>query len=544
MIKKNRPVQTGSYFFYICNNNTSNLFSVMRILPKTIWAPILSGLAIACVSPEPEKLPAGLSVDENVVEVEADNALISDPFSGETLTVTDTVMVSSSRSWTVSIVTDDGGDWVRTGVKQRINASGSEETVPLVFAFDRYRGHAPRTATAYIYAAELDAPLAISLTQKAFTPVLELEAYTSATGVSAQGGECCVIIRSNTSWTASIDNALSTAAPDLSMTAGQDSKAVYVAFQPNIDDERAKIATLVVKAADCAPVSMEIFQSQSERFFYLESEVPSVIEPYEDKILIPLRSNGPWTAELKECTFSGAVLEPSAGSNALNGFQFTADHGADPDAGVKSATILIRRNGMEDITVSFSQVGSIHLSFCEFNPEYEFTGRFNDAATPYTPYKAKPYPFSSPDDVPRSFSVGTFAGEPVDFVTKKGDFVFTMFGQDCGVWKELESFGWLIGKTKDDYVLFPAVEGRRLSKMYYEATCRAVTPYTVRTEDGSAVIKGGEYSVTKMVVPVEGNHHDMHVHSFPSTQPGERYRLNLEETFRMISIKDLCLIYE
>ena len=516
----------------------------MKILPRLIWTPLFAGAVLACTSLEPEKLAASISVDESVLAVEADNALISDPFSGETLSVTDTVQVSSSRSWTVSVVTDDGGDWVRPNLQQRINASGSMETVPLVFTFDRYRGHAPRTATAYLYAAEVDAPLAISLTQKAFAPVLEMEAYTSSTGVSALGGECCVIIRSNTSWTASIDNTLSTATPDLSMTAGQDSKAVYVIFQTNVDDERAQTATLVVKAPDCTPVSLEIIQSQSERFFRLESEVPAVIEPYEEKVLIPLRSNGPWTAELKDCTFSGAALEPSAGSNALNGFYFTSDHGADPDAGVKSATILIHRNGMEDITVSFTQTGSIHLSFCEFNPEYEFTGRYNDTSTPYTPYMAKPYPFSSPDDVPRSFSVGTLAGEPVDFVTKKGDFVFTMFGQDCGIWKELESFGWLIGKTKDDYVLFPVVEGKRLSKMYYEASCRTATPYTVRTEDGSAVIKGGEYSKTKVVVPIEGNHHDMHVHSFPSTQPGERYRLNLEETFRMISIKDLCLVYE
>jgi hypothetical protein len=516
----------------------------MKILPRFIWTPLFAGVVLACTSQEPEKLPASISVDENAITVEADNALISDPFSGETLMITDTVHVSSTRSWTVSIVTDDGGDWVRADIKQRINATGNKETVPLVFTFDRYRGHTPRTATAYLYAAEVDAPLAIPLTQNAFAPVLEVEAATSSNGVPAQGGECCVIIRSNTSWTASIDNALSTTAPDLSMTAGQDSKAIYVIFQTNIDDERAKTATLVVKAPDCTPVSMEIIQSQSERFFRLESKVPSVIEPYEDKVLIPLRSNGPWTAELKDCTFAGAALEPSAGSNALNGFYFTSDHGADPDVGTKSATILIHRSGMEDISVSFSQIGSIHLSFCEYNPEYEFTGRYNDSSTPYTPYMAKPYPFSSPDDVPRSMSAGTLAGEPVDFVTKNGDYVFTMFGQDCGIWKELESFGWLVGKTKDDYVLFPAVEGKRLSKMYYEATCRAATPYTVRNEDGSAIIEGGEYTTTKVVMPIEGNHHDMHVHTFPSTQPGERYRLNLEETFRMISIKDLCLVYE
>lgn len=516
----------------------------MRIMPKTIWIPLFAAALYACTAPEPEKLPAGISADASAIVAEPDNALVSDPFSGETLPVTDTLMISSTRSWTVSIVTNDGGDWVRTNISERINASGRSESVPLVFTFDRYRGHADRTATAYLYASGVNTPLEIPLTQKAFAPVLEVKAYSPAVGVSAEGGDCCVIIRSNTNWTASIDAEVSTVTPDLSMVAGQDSKAVFVSFQANIDDERAKTATLVVKAQDCTPVSLEIIQNQSERFFYLDGEIPSEIPPYEDNVLIPLRSNGPWTAELVENTFANAEIIPSAGSNSLNGFYFTSDHGADPEVLEKKATILIKRAGMEDIKVSFTQRGSIHLSFCEFDPEYEFTGRLNDSSTPYTPYKAKTYPFSSPTEVPRSMQSGTFAGEPLDCVTKKGGFVFTMFGGDCGVWRELESFGWLVGKIKDDYVIFPAVEGKRLATMYYEASCRVMTPYTVRTEDGSSIIDGGEYTQTRQVVPIDSNHHDMHVHNFPSTVPGERYRLNLEETFRMISIKDLCLVYE
>ncbi len=516
----------------------------MKITSKTVLFLLIAATLFACTAQEPYKLPAAISADASEIVAEPDNALISDPFAEETLPVVDTLMVTGTRSWRVSIITDDGGNWVKTNIVERINATGRSETVPLVFTFDRYRGHADRTATAYLYASGLDAPLTIPLTQKSYAPVLELAAYTPTVGIPADGGECCVIIRSNTTWTASIDEGASTVSPDLSMIAGQDSKAVYVSFQANIDDEKARTATLVVKAQDCAPVSLEIIQNQSERFFYLDGEIPAEIPPYEEKILIPLRSNGPWTAELVDCTFENAVIEPAAGSNTLNGFYFTADHGADPEVLEKRATILIKRAGMEDITVSFTQHGSIHLSFCEFDPEYEFTGRLNDSSTPYTPYKAKAYPFSSPTEVPRSMQAATFAGEPLDCVTKNGGYVFTMYGGDCGVWRELESFGWLIGKIKDDYVLFPSVEGKRLATMYYEASCRVKTTYTVRTEDGSSIIAGGEYSETNQVVPVDTNHHDMHVHNFPSTAVGERYRLNLEETFRMISIKDLCLVYE
>ena len=70
-----------------------------------------------------------------------------------------------------------------------------------------------------------------------------------------------------------------------------------------------------------------------------------------------------------------------------------------------------------------------------------------------------------------------------------------------------------------------------------------MVPYTVRSESGD-VIKGGEYSVTKQVSPLNSEHHDVHVHNFPETVAGERYRLTLEEDLRFISIKELCLVYE
>ena len=37
---------------------------------------------------------------------------------------------------------------------------------------------------------------------------------------------------------------------------------------------------------------------------------------------------------------------------------------------------------------------------------------------------------------------------------------------------------------------------------------------------------------------------DLHIHTFPETEEGKRYRLNLEEDTFTLSVKDLCLIYE
>ena len=121
--------------------------------------------------------------------------------------------------------------------------------------------------------------------------------------------------------------------------------------------------------------------------------------------------------------------------------------------------------------------------------------------------------------------------------------MFTLYGRDCGAWISTTEFGLCVGKMKGDYVKFPGIDGFRLAAMYYEASCKGGNPYTVRDDEG-AIIKGGEYTVTRQVVPLTEEHHDVHVHLFPDTLPGERYSLTLEEDYHFISIKDLCLVYE
>ena len=520
---------------------------ILHIMRKFFNLFIVAVCGIAsCQQFGADEQKAFFKVDTESVEMASDKDFYCDPFQEAQAELTDTITICSSRSWTVSVKTEDGGSWVRTSVKERLNASGSMEVYPLVLTFDKYKGALDRSASLIIYAAENEDPVVIPIVQKAYTPVLEVSSLENIGVASAINGECYAIIRSNTSWTAYIDEEKSTVVPSLSMLSGEGTAALLLTFPANVDDGSARIATLVVKAAGCEDYVLEIAQSQSERYFMLDGEVASDMMPYDSKVHIPLRSNGPWTAELVDCTFEDAELQPSSGNQSLSGFNFTAAHGADPMVAEKSATIKVSRDGFEDIVITLRQKGSLHLSFCEFDPEYEFTGgnRYNDASNPYKPYKSTAYPFSVPASVPKSFSIGTLAGEEVYCVMKDGGFTFVMYGSDCGVWYDATTYGWCVGKKKDDYVIFPAIEDYRLAEMYYEASCRASNPYSVRTEDGLRVIKGGEASFTKLVSPIDSNHHDMHVHIFPDTEPGVRYRLNLDEDYRMISIKDLCLVYE
>lgn len=502
-----------------------------------------AALFTACQEDNPSS-PAKLTVDTSVVSVPSDAALTRDPFSEETPVVCDTVWIKATRSWTAEVKTADDGDWIRTNVNERINVTGQEETFPLIVSFDRYRGIQAREATLTLYGVDIDKPLIVTCTQQAYTPRLEVSTLEGGDIVTASSGETYIIVKSNTSWSVSIDEAASSVVPALSATAGMDTQAVLVSFPANPDDEKARVARLVIKADGCKDQTLDLIQTQSERFFLLASPVKEQREPYEDIINIPLRSNGPWQAAISDCSFENAQLTPSAGQVSYEGFLFSADHGADPEVEEKHATITITREGMEPIVVKLSQRGSIHLNLMSFDPEYEYIGNdFYSIDTPYRPYISNGYPFTYPASLPTTFSAGTHKAVELDCETKKGAYVFTMYGQDCGVWFSGSEIGLCVGKRKGDFVAFPAIEGYRLSAMYYEASCKAVTPYTVRSEDGE-ILKGGEYSVTAQVVPLLSEHHDVHEHHFPETLAGERCYLTLEEDLRAISIKELCLVYE
>jgi len=505
---------------------------------------LLSGLLCSCEADNVVLGPAQLNVTATDIHVNADNALLKDPFADSVPTVLDTLWVTATRSWTAVVETADGGNWIRTNIDERINVSGQEEKYPLEVSFDRYRGSQPRKATLTLYGVDMADPVIINYTQDAFIPALELYTQENNALVPAATGECYVFVKCNTSWTASIDADASTVVPSLSATAGVDSQAILLTFPENVDDEKARVARLIVKAPGCHDQSLDFIQTQSERYFMLAEAVPEKLEPFERELTIPLRSNGPWAAELSDCTFENAQLIPASGVRALDGFRFIADHGSDPDVLEKHATITIRREGMEPIAFSFTQRGSIHLNFLSYNSEYEWEGQdYYNMDSPYRPYNGSTNPFSMPVSFPNTFSSGTYAGTELECTTRLGGDVFTLYGQDCGVWLSPNEFGLCVGKRKGDYVQFPEVEGRRLSAMYYEASCKSEVPYTVRDEEGE-VITGGEVSRTKQVVPLECEHHDMHVHVFPSTLTGEHYRLTLEEDLRFISIKELCLVYE
>lgn len=501
----------------------------MKNLTRIIGIVGLLWMAASCSLKDPAVSEARISTDKTSVEVEAEIAA-------------DTLKITSTRSWTAKIKTSDGGNWLSVSEKEHINAGGVLETSEIVLSFARYKGSNERTASLSIYCAEYDKELVIPVVQKAYSPKISIEAVDNPVGISSNGADCYVTIRSNTSWKASIIKEESTVIPNLSIVEGNDTQTIRLEFPVNPDDELAKFAKLCVKADGCEDATLEFVQTQSERFFFLSEAVASEIVPYESSIYIPLRSNGPWTATLSECTFENGRVEPSEGLYAYSGIYFNYSlHGEDPLAEKKHALITISRDGMDDIKVEFTQKGSIHLNFGHYNPDYEWAGTQSDEE--YKPYTTVTKVFSEPTSFPYTYASGIFGGVETDCITSAGSFVFKMYGSDCGLYYVPGSYCFCIGKKKGDYVIFPTFEGYRLSELYYESSCRNMTPYTIRDDQGQ-IINGGELTNTVKTVPISREYNDMHHHIFPQTAPGASYRMVLEETLRVISIKDLCLVYE
>lgn len=503
---------------------------------------LLAVLLQSCTSSIPE-IPYGdaasFGANKASVVLPSDNVLTANISEGLSDEVSDTIIVSSSRSWRAVLDIENTQSWVRLNREEVINTVGTLRKDTLIITANRNTSPAGRNATISLYAQEC-APVSIPVSQNGFVPYLDAEPDKDPLFIDYAADTCNVVIRCNTSWTVDIEEAASDVV--LSGTTGEGLGSIKVYFPYNFDDERGRTVHLKMTADGCPDTIIGFVQSQAVPFFRLDGIVDAHQSPLADVINIPLRSNKAWSAKITECTFANARLEPSSGESTVEGFNFIADHGADPEVEEKHATITITREGMEDIQVEFSQQGSLHLHFMDYNPSYNST--YTDPSKTYMPYTAALWQFSSPepDVIPNSATQRTWAGKDLECI--KGSYSFIMHGTSAGVWYNGRREGWMVGKSLNDYILFPAIEGMRLSKVLYEASALLMTTFSIRTADGSQVISGGEKRSTGELDYITQDINDLQEITLNGTQPGTAYRMNNDSFGAALSIKELCLIYQ
>lgn len=482
---------------------------------------------------------SSVSVSKQEICLLADDALVCSPDAGISESVTDTLWINSNRSWSV-IIPEVDDEWLSTSVSEYVNVTGEMYSYPLVISGLRNVGSASRTSDLTIYTPGCD-PIIVPVVQKAFEPILKLECL-NGNQLDYRTDTCHMVVRSNIEWTIEVEVGTSV---DVGLTAskGTGVKTIQARFPYNFDDERGRVATVSVNGEGVEKSSVELYQRQSETFFRLGEWNDGIQNPLYPKIHIPLESNSTWSAEIVSTTYANARLVPSSGDATISGFDFIADHGFDPEVHEKSAIVKIHRDGKDDITVSFSQEGCIHLKFLSYNPEYN--AKYTDPTASYMPYLPYDWMWVSHDveTFPISAGAREFADQEIDLMMN-GGYIFTVFGKTNGVWYRERKEGFQIGKYLNDYIKFPAIEGMRLSRMLFESSALAPTTYTVRTEDGTTIIKGGEKTSTSEYTMIYEEYNDIKEHKFPDTQENTRYRMNLESVGACISIKELCLFYE
>ena len=481
-----------------------------------------------------------LTVRESEVCLLADDALICIPEVGMSESVSDTLWIESNRSWSIMIPETDQ-EWLSSSVSEYVNVTGQMQSYPLVISCPRNQESKVRSSLLTVFASGCD-PIEVPVRQNSFEPVLKLECLNGDNKLNFSADTCHMVVRSNLSWTLEVESGASVDVK-LSSAKGKGVKPVQACFPYNFDDERGRSVVVSVNSDGQEKSSVEVFQRQSESFFKLGEWTDGRQNPLLPKIHIPLESNSAWSAEIVSSTFSNARLEPSYGDATITGFDFVADHGSDPEVDEKHAVVKIHRDGKDDIVVSFSQEGCIHLKFLSYNLEYN--AKYTDPTASYMPYLPYDWVWVSHDEETFPISAGAreFAGQEVN-LEMKGGYVFTTFGKTNGVWYRSRKEGFQIGKSLNDYIKFPAIEGMRLSRMLFESSALASTTYTVRTEDGSGIIKGGEKTSTSEFTMIYEECNDVKEAIFPDTQENTRYRMNLESVGACISIKELCLFYE
>ena len=503
---------------------------------------LLAVLLPSCTASLPEipyRDAASFEVSKRSVVLPSDDVLSAVPSDGISEDVSDTIIVSATRSWRAVMNCGDEDSWAHLNIDEIVNTAGVLRTDTLIVKAARNTSPTGRSASIGLYTQESD-PIIIPVTQDGFIPYLSAEPEKNPLFIDYTADTCTVVVRCNTDWTAEMEESNSVVA--LSGTKGSGIATIKLVFPYNFDDERGRTAHLKLSADGCADARIAFIQSQAVPFFNLEETVAANQSPLAEVIHIPLRSNKAWSAEISESTFSNARLEPSSGDNTVEGFNFIADHGEDPEVEEKHATVTIRRQGMEDIQVKFAQQGSIHLHFMDYNPSYNAT--YTDPSKTYMPYTASGWPFSSPDQemVPNSATQRTWAGQ--DLSCQKGKYSFVMHGTSAGTWYNGRREGWMVGKSLNDYILFPAIEGMKLVKVLYESSALVMTTFSIRTADGSQMISGGEKRSTVELDYISKDINDLQEINLSGTQAGTVYRMNNDSFGAALSVKDLCLIYQ
>lgn len=489
--------------------------------------------------------------DEGILTVDTREMVVpADMYEGPGL-VTDTLYVTSNRSW--SVIFDNPVDWVEADTTGHEDMARVSEITPLVFRFKDNEGSTERTATARLCCE--DGEKYVTLRQEPISPRLVLTSSTDGFGsVIGDGDKLTIEFNTNVAWTASVKTG-STAKVTLSKSSGSKTGSITATVAENSDLDE-KHATVVLSAAGCDPVEIPIGQLAGFPYFYFTDEVPDPENPEAPipehyatagvpHYRIPIKTNSSWTAELVSVSGwpEGDVKVTASGtkSNTEIIIGFPATH--DFSVAKGKIVVKVKAEGVEGEKIyTFWQEPCIKLRWWD---------EVNDVLVGAT---AATYPFSSPPLNNTYFPTSKGSANKtlmkpaeLNLVLKDGGFTFTACSTQ-GYWRN-GSTALMFGGAIGDYLKMPVIPGRRLYKIHYRwggKLSPSASTFLLHLEDASGnAMEEASLASTSLSLksPTSAKEPVTVDWVFPSTQAGVQYKL-VADSANNFSVGDITLYYE
>lgn len=314
---------------------------------------------------------------------------------------------------------------------------------------------------------------------------------------------------------------------------------IPVTFTAEANPDQAERTAIVTLTSECGDISITILQRKPSPYMRFPDAVDGIIYIGEglDSAIVSIVTNSEWTATLEDVDgFDSPALAASSGTSAdtqisLSLAQYSVCFGRDASMKLKAT--------LEDGSSAMLVIRQKPVLRAKFGT---FTADKFISAT------ADEWPLSSPtlDQMPTGKDTSSpFYAAEGDLVLKNGYII--KINSNAGIWvgsgTGLNGFGTHPSgdKTICSYLLLPAIEGVRLTKVVYHAAASSTKKLSLSIRDSArnTVVAGGELKE----IGTEAMARPLLEWTLTGTEPNTVYSIHQANTGNMY-LGDLILYYE
>ena len=265
-----------------------------------------------CLSVAFMEKEAGLVVNKDHLDV------LSDLLSGET--VTDSVIVTSNRSWDAEIV--PAVDWITLERTEFEDLEGVTKEVPLRIYFSDNKSEYPRVASLLITSG--DNIETVKIVQSSLSPRLMVRSARYE-DLAFDGDSCVFEVLSNVPWSVSVGEKSEGMTMSLTEDVRNGGGSVKVTLAEHFDFDSPKCADLVFSGKDCENVSVSISQVKAVPYARIvdvtggEEILPSI----GGTRTMTVKANADWTIAVKEDGVDNVTFSKISGSKGETSVMMT-----------------------------------------------------------------------------------------------------------------------------------------------------------------------------------------------------------------------------